>query len=51
MYVQRNFQDAGWAPDVVKRESDDDSDAEDDWVGDVSAVPSEELVQKQKLLV
>mmetsp|Transcript_7599 Transcript_7599/g.22777 ORF Transcript_7599/g.22777 Transcript_7599/m.22777 type:complete len:136 (-) Transcript_7599:7-414(-) len=46
MHVQMRMQSAAWSPDVIKWDSDDDSDQEDDWVGDEALSPSVETVQK-----
>mgnify|MGYP003686866757 CR=1 FL=1 len=45
MHVQMRVQHAGWSPDVAKWDSDDDSDAEDDWLGDEAVSPSEEQLR------
>ena len=48
MHVQMRSQSAGWKPDVVPWESDEDSDedGEEQWVGDANVSPSAELVEK-----
>eukprot|EP00967_Tisochrysis_lutea_P098663 scaffold145869_cov30-Tisochrysis_lutea.AAC.1 len=37
MHLQERMQDAGWQPDTVKWDGDEDSDAEDDWIADENA--------------
>ena len=44
MHAQLLVQNAGWSPDVVKWDNDDDSDAEDDWITDENVTPSREMV-------
>lgn len=49
MHVQRRVQDAGWAADVVKWDSDSDSsddDAQEAWLADDAACPSLDVVQR-----
>ena len=48
MHLQERMQSAGWSPDVVKWESDEDSDSDDDdWIGDErEGCPSEEVIAK-----
>ena len=46
MHTQLRVQSAGWSPDVVKWDSDDDSDAEDDWMADEAMDPSAEVVKE-----
>ena len=45
MHLQERMQDAGWQPDTVKWDGDEDSDAEDDWIADENAgTPNQSVI-------